>query len=188
MSEPVGPMTDARFEGLVTVEALPPQGMVTVRGDLGSDALGKAVRAAAGVDVPGPREASVEDGRGALWMSPDELMILCPYAEAGRTVETLQRTLGDSHALVVDVSDARARFRLTGAGLREVIAKVAPVDMAPDAFAPGMLRRTRFAQVAAGFWMQDDETAHVFCFRSVGEYMFNLLKVAAAPGGKVGYF
>ena len=187
MSEPVGPMDGTRFEGLVTVEALPPQGMITVRGDLASDAMGKAIRAVAGVDVPGQREASLEDGRGALWMSPDELAILVPYAEAGEAVAALRKSLGDAHALVVDVSDARAHFRLTGA-VREVIAKVAPVDMAPEAFEPGMLRRTRFAQVAAGFWMPDPNSAQVFCFRSVGEYMFNLLKTAAAPGSKVGYF
>ena len=69
-----------------------------------------------------------------------------------------------------------------------MIAKLAPVDMARDAFAPGELRRTRFAQVAAAFWMADESTAQVFCFRSVGQYMFDLLKIAAAPGSKPGYF
>ena len=58
--------------------------------------------------------AVLKDGRGALWMSPDELLILVPYAEAGQAVTVLQEALGDAHHLAVDVSDARAHFRLTG--------------------------------------------------------------------------
>jgi sarcosine oxidase subunit gamma len=60
--------------------------------------------------------------------------------------------------------------------------------MAPGAFEPGMIRRTRMAQIAAAFWMVDAETIRVVCFRSVAEYAFNLLKDAAEPGGETGLF
>ena len=68
------------------------------------------------------------------------------------------------------------------------MAKLVPVDMSTQAFVPGQFRRTRMAQVAAAFWMLDEETIRIVCFRSVAEYVFGLLKDAAEPGSEVGFF
>ena len=68
------------------------------------------------------------------------------------------------------------------------MAKLAPVDLSPDAFKLGMFRRTRMAQVAAAFWMVDDTTFQIVCFRSNAQYVLDLLKVAAQKGSEVGFF
>ena len=96
-----------------------------------------------GVPLPGTRETAFAGSTGALWMSPDEALLLCPYDAAQTKADDLAAKLADTHALVVNVSDARAVFQLKGRMLREVIAKLAPVDMSPEAFKPGMVRRTR---------------------------------------------
>ena len=88
----------------------------------------------------------------------------------------------------MNVSDARAVFRIKGPNTREVLAKLAPVDLSPQAFGPGMIRRTRLAQVPAAFWMEDTDTAQLVCFRSVAQYVFDLLKTAAQPGSEVGFY
>jgi sarcosine oxidase subunit gamma len=79
-------------------------------------------------------------------------------------------------------------MHVSGAGAREVLAKLCPVDLSPDAFTPGMFRRTRMAQVPAAFWLDAEDTFHLICFRSVADYAFNLLKTAALPGGEVGVY
>ncbi|AUC54962.1 sarcosine oxidase subunit gamma [Sagittula sp. P11] len=178
----------AVYEGLVEVRAIGLQGMVTIRGDFASDAFREAVSGVARVAFPEQRGASVDGARGLLWMSPDELMMLVPHAEASESAAKLVEALSDQHALVLDVSDARAMFRLQGRAVREVIAKLAPLDMAPDGLQPGELRRTRFGQVAAGVWLEGEETATLFCFRSVADYMFELLSTAAHPDSRVDYF
>ena len=61
-------------------------------------------------------------------------------------------------------------------------------DFAPAAFTQGMFRRSRMAQVPAAIWMTDEETFQIICFRSVAEYVFSLLKVAAQPDSEVGVF
>jgi len=188
MSEAVTAMQMAEFDGLCRVADAGLQGMIVLRGDLGSDALRSAVQDLTGAGVPKVRRVLSKGTFSVLWMSPDELMILCPYAQADAHVATLAKALEGQHALVANLSDARAVFALTGAGLREVVAKVAPIDMAPGAFGPGDIRRTRFAQVSAAVWMTDDTSARVVCFRSVAEYMFNLLRTAAHPGAGVGFF
>ena len=78
------------------------------------------------------------------------------------------------------IADAEAR--------REVMAKLAPVDLAPASFTPGMFRRTRIAQVPAAFWMPQEGVFRVVCFRSVAQYVFDVLCVAAQPGSEVGAF
>ena len=118
--------------------------------------------------------------------------MLCPYNEVGNRLDALNAKLGDMFAMAVNVSDARAVFRVSGTSespaAREVIAKLCPVDMSPDVFEPGMFRRTRMAQVPAAFWMDADESIRIVCFRSVADYVFGLLKAAAAQGSGVGHF
>ncbi|MGP6085397.1 sarcosine oxidase subunit gamma [Antarctobacter jejuensis] len=187
MSEPVQPLGGAHFEGLIDIQEIGPQGMVTLRGDLSSPDLQAAVTDLTGVAMPGQRGANTLGDSGLLWMSPDELLILTPYRQAGQAVSRLEKALAGQHMMAVNVSDARALFRLRGSQLRDVLAKVAPIDASTEALPVGELRRTRFAQAAAGVWLTDPGTAQVFCFRSVAEYMFSLLKTVAHPNSAVGY-
>ena len=84
--------------------------------------------------------------------------------------------------MAVNVSDARAVFLIEGQGAREVLAKGAPVDLSPEAFGVDDLRRSRIGQLAAAFWMTEDEVFELVCFRSVGAFMFDWLSNAAREG------
>lgn len=174
-------------DGYVDISEAGPQGMIALRGDLASAEVGKAA-ALTGCALPQVRRISHAGAMSLAWMSPDELLILCPYGAAPALAGRMQEALGDAHALVANVSDARAMFRLGGADVREVLAKLAPVDLSPDAFAPGMIRRTRLAQVAAAFHLRDETTCEIVCFRSVAHYVFQLLRSVSRKGGEVGYF
>ncbi len=187
MSDPVSPLNRAKFEGYVRVEAMGLHGMITLRGNLKSTKLKAAVKAVTGVAVPAMCKIEMAGDSGAAWMSPDELLIFVPYAEVDAKLSELNEALTGQHYLAVNVSDARAMFHLDGAGAREIVAKLMPVDMASDAFTPGDFRRTRMAQIPAAFWMPTATSVQIVCFRSVAEYAFNLLKDATEPGGEVGY-
>lgn len=185
MSEPVSALTGAVAEGPVTVRDLGLHGMVTLRGDLSDAKVRAAVAGITGADMPETRKIALSGDYGVAWMSPDEVLLLVPHAEAGAVVAQLEAELEGSHHLAANVSDARALIEVTGPFAREVLAKVAPVDLAAGAFGPGDLRRTRLAQVAGAFWMTDETTFRVICFRSVARYVFDLLSVSA-KGGPVG--
>ncbi|WP_323772067.1 sarcosine oxidase subunit gamma [Antarctobacter sp.] len=187
MSEPVLPLGGASFDGLVEVREIGPQGMITLRGDLSSPEVIAAVTDLTGQPMPDLRGANTTGDTGLLWMSPDELLILVPYRQATSAVDRLNTALAGQHCLVVNVSDMRALFQLRGTQIRDVLAKLAPVDFAAEALPAGELRRTRFAQVAAGVWLVDDTSARVFCFRSVADYMLNLLSTVADPDSHVGF-
>ena len=171
-------------DGIAEVRELGLRGMITLRGDLADKKLIKAVKAIAGA-MPDARAVALKGDDGAAWMSTDELLIMVPHADVLSTIASLEKSLSGTHFLVANVSDARAVFEVSGPKAREVMAKLAPVDFAPDAFTAEMFRRSRLAQVPAAFWMNEEDAFTVVCFRSVGEYMFDLLSVAAQQGSEV---
>ncbi|MBY6089756.1 sarcosine oxidase subunit gamma [Maritimibacter alkaliphilus] len=173
----VTPLQGAKFDGIATVQEIGPRGMITLRGDLSDATFAAAVEAVTGCTVPAQRKASLAGGNAVLWMTPDELMLMLPAGSVAGALETLADKLAGVHHLAADVSDARALFRLSapGTAAREVLARLAPVDLAPGQFGPGDLRRTRVGQVAAAFVMVEEGVFELVCFRSVARYVFDLL-------------
>lgn len=190
MSEPVSALNREIFSGIVTVREAGPRGMITLRGDLASTALRNAATGVAGLDFPDMNGANCVGERGLCWMSPDEMLVLLPHADVPGAVSAMETSLKGEHALVVDVSDARASFYLEGEGalLRETLAKLTPADMRATSLPTGEMRRTRLAQVPAALWFHEENLAEVICFRSVARYVFGILSHAATPGSEVGYF
>lgn len=192
MSEPVSALNGASFDGLVTLKDSGPVGMITLRGDLSAAPMAQALDKAMGLTMPQQRRivANTDGTRHAGWMSPDELLLILPYAQVSDALAALSAALAGTHYLAENVSDARALIAVNGpdARVREVLAKLAPVDLHPDHFTPGDIRRTRLAQVAGAFWITQAGQAHVICFRSVAQYVFDLLTAAADPAATVEYF
>ncbi len=166
-------------EGTTTVRDTGLQGMITLRGNLASTKLKAICKEITGQPMPKAGQAHVSGDTGLAWMSPDELLVLVPHGQAADAVARIDAALAGQHFLAVNVSDARALIAVEGAGAREVIARLCPVDMSPEAFGPGAFRRTRMAQIPAAFWMEQDGSLRVICFRSVAEYAFGLLSTAA---------
>jgi len=186
MSNAVSALQGAEFKGIADVTEQGLVGMITLRGDFASAGFKAAVEAVSGCAMPEVRKISEGGDNRLAWMSPDELLLVTDHGSAEAVVAELSEKFGSEHALAVNVSDARAVFRISGSSCREVVAKVAPVDMSD--FAQGDFRRTRFAQVPAAFWMSGAESFDVVCFRSVAQYMFDLLSVAAQDGSEVGIY
>lgn len=189
MSDPVSALKNVSdISGIVAISGVGPIGMIALRGDLSDAKLIKAAVAAGGVNVPEQRHINTEGERGMAWMSPDELLILSPYAEVKDRTADLSAALAGQFALATNVSDARAVLEVKGPHARDVMAKLAPVDLHPANFTPGMFRRTRLAQVAAAFWMPREDCFRIICFRSVAQYVFDVLKVSAQTGSEVSHY
>ncbi|NYS24086.1 sarcosine oxidase subunit gamma [Rhodobacteraceae bacterium 2376] len=183
MAEAASVLDGARYTGFVTVADAGLRGMITLRGDLASDAVAGAVKDAVGLGVPGQRRVHAHGDRAVAWMSPDELLVMVPYADASEVAGKLAQALAGAFATVANVSDARAVFTLSGAAADDALCKLCPVDFAQ--LGAGEIRRTRAAQVAVALWRSGEGEVTLVCFRSVAEYVFGLLRNAAAPGGEL---
>jgi sarcosine oxidase subunit gamma len=183
MSEPRSALGGAEAAGFASVREIGPVGMITLRAKPEAAGLAKAVKAAVGTGLPGVRQIVTEGDRACGWMSPDEYLLVMPYTAVAGALEAIGKAMAGAHHLAVDVSDARAVFRVEGVKADQVLAKLSPVDFAT--LAPGELRRTRAAQVAAALWREGDGFT-VVCFRSVARYVFDLLASGAKPGSELG--
>ena len=173
------------YSGYVEVSEKMASGMLTLRGDFKSRKFKTSFMKVVGTKFPKDREVILAT-TDVAWMSPDELLILCDYADVSTLSQKLQLELKDQNHMLVNVSDARALFEVSGSGIREVIAKLAPVNIATLGI--GEIRRTRFSQIAGAFWLTSETSLSVICFSSVADYMFNLLKTSSMPNSKVGDF
>lgn len=168
------------FEGFVQVAEAEHPGMITLRG--AAETLEKMAKSL-GCAVPNPLQVTSGKAGRLAWMSPDELMFFCKAGAAQETMAKVTKALGADHGMVVDVTDARAVFNVTGDLASDVIAKLCPFDR--RGLMPGMIRRTRIGQVA-GAVICEDGGYTVIGFRSVGDYLFELLSHAAKPGSALG--
>lgn len=167
-------------EALATVTRVAGLGMIAIRADL--DRAGDAIAEAAGLRIPDRTRITTDGSRSLGWMSPDELLLVLPVAETAGAVAGLEGALGGEHALVIDVSDMRAVFDVTGTHADDVVAKLAPVDLAQ--LVGDGLRRTRAAQVAVAIWRQP-QGFRLIGFRSTADYLALVLGNAAMTGGQL---
>jgi sarcosine oxidase, subunit gamma len=136
----------AAFERLpdaigITAEPFVP--MVDIR--LG--AVGPEVRTRLGIDLPTvPNTWEPTDTGRAVWLGPDE-WLLSSTTETPEELETRVRTtvlpLGGS---ATDVSAQRIGLRLTGARVRDVLAKGCSIDLHPRVFGRGSSAQTALGQ------------------------------------------
>ena len=186
MSNPVSVLSGKVAAADVTVSDMGLQGMIALRGDLSAKSLRAVCTKLTGTTFPDQGQIAINGQNALCWMSTDEVLLIVPYGSVRSALDAIAKALNGQHHLASNVSDARAMIMFNGPYVRDVLAKLAPVDLHSDSFQVGDFRRSRLGQVAAAFWMEDDQTFRVICFRSVAEYTFDLL-AASAKAGPVGY-
>ena len=144
-TSPLEAWTDAfqRLPDTVGVAVEPFVAMVDVRLSTG----GSESSAALGVDLPtAPNTWVPTDAGRAVWLGPDE-WLLTSTTEAPEELEARVRAavlpLGGS---ATDVSAQRIGLRLTGARVRDVLAKGCSIDLHPRVFGPGRSAQTTLGQ------------------------------------------
>ncbi|MBR2574374.1 MAG: sarcosine oxidase subunit gamma [Loktanella sp.] len=187
MSDPISALQGRSTAGAVTIREGGLRGMITLRGDLSNAKLRAICKKITGQVFPDKGKISATGEAGLCWMSPDEVLVLLPYAQVTDALTQIDAALAGQHYLAENVSDARALIHVEGAFAREIMAKLTPADLHPASFGAGDFRRSHLGQVAAAFWMMDADRFAVVCFRSVADYVHDLL-VASAKAGPVGVF
>lgn len=162
----------------ISIRRLEAVGMIALRGDMGT--LNKAVEVVTDCKAPARRMSTRCADVTSIWMSPDEVMIVCDYGATKGIAARLGAELSDAFATVSIVSDARQVFDIKGDRAADLLAKLMPVDFAT--LGATEVRRTRMAQIPAAIWRHSDGY-HLICFRSVADYAMDLLENARPVGG-----
>ncbi len=156
---------------------LPPALRLVLRG--GPDVLAAAADAVGLPRSETPCRAVRNDGRAALWLGPDERLLLGP-ADAGPEMRgLLQRALAGMPHSLVEISHAQTAFELSGAQAAVALNTGCPLDLAPASFPIDMCTRTVFAKAQVVLWRTGHETFRVETARSFAPYVTKILALAA---------
>jgi len=145
---------------------------------------GPAARAAAGVAfdlslAEIPCRAIAHDNRAALWLGPDEQLLLGPAAEAPSLATALETALaGIAHSLV-DVSQRQLALQVSGPHAGAILNTGCPLDFDPAEFPVGMCTRTLFGKADIIIWRRGADEFHLEVWRSFTGYVSALLLEAA---------
>ena len=158
----------------------PPHGQLNLRGDPARPAFLDGVRRALGFDLPlDPNTTADADDLAALWLGPDEWLILTPDDRAEAVAGRLRAEFRAEFAAITDVSAASAVIRLTGPRVRDVLAAGCPLDLHPRAFHVGRCAQTILAKATATIVQVDDApTFDLFVRRSFADYVARWLEDA----------
>ena len=91
MRDPVSPLGNATFDGFCKIREIGPLGMITLRAKPDVKELAKAIKAAVGTKVPAQRRIEIAGDKASGWMSPDEYLLILPYAETGAAMEAIAK-------------------------------------------------------------------------------------------------
>jgi len=154
-----------------TLSEAPPAARFILRG-------GEAARLACGIvfgaEPPSSLGRAGEGaGRAALWLGPDEWLLIAEGAGAGAAAlsEVMESVLdGTAHSLV-DVSHRQIGLFATGPAAARTLNAGCPLDLCLNAFPVGMATRTIFDKAEIVLWRRAAEAFHVEVWRSFAPYL-----------------
>lgn len=197
-------MSDVQFEsalksreapaGLsVELREITSRGMIDLRGLPGDPQFMAAAKRILTLELPtAPRTSAAWGDIQALWLSPDQWLILCPRAGTEELLSALRQAFQDMHAFAVDVSDMRTIIRLEGDAARALLLKGSSLDLLSADYEAGTVRRLRFAEIAALLHIvsQKPDVVDLYVFRSYADYAWDWLlangrvEAAVTPFGR----
>ena len=124
-------------------------------------------------DPPAPNTVAAWGDRDALWLGPDEWLVVGPAGAEGSIVDELRGALGGRHGSVVDVSAARAVLELAQGP--EALATGCGLDLHPSRWTPGSCAQTLYGKAQVILHQRDERTTRLFVRPSFVGYVESLL-------------
>jgi sarcosine oxidase, subunit gamma len=153
-----GTLRDASREAGASIQLreIPFLAQISLRGDASAPAFRKAVRDVVGFDVPIEPNTSAASGlASALWLGPDEWLLVDAPGTEEDLVLRLQQRLQGIHSSAVNVSDVRTVIDLSGTHSRELLAKGCSLDFRQRSFLPGSCAQTIVAHASVLLQLTD---------------------------------
>ena len=166
-----------RIDARPWLEPLAPATRFSFRG--AADAAAAASRAL-GVELPSSAcRANLAGTRAALWLGPDEQLLIAAQSEATELRAGLAAALGTLPHSLVDVSHRQVAFLVKGAHAEWLLQSGCPLDLDPENFPVGMCTRTVFLKAEIVLWRTAADAFRVEVWRSFAEYVVSMLAESA---------
>jgi sarcosine oxidase, subunit gamma len=145
----------------------------------GADAVRRAAEAALGCSVPVEAcRAGAAAERAALWLGPDEWLLIAAAGEQPALEAALAAALRELPHSLVDVSHRQCALAVSGPSAATLLAAGCPLDLDAHAFPPGMCTRTMLAKAEVVLWRTGADTFRLEVWRSFAAYVARFLAEA----------
>jgi sarcosine oxidase subunit gamma len=126
--------------------------------------------------------AEAASGRAALWLGPDERLLLAPEGTEDSLAAGLASAIGSLPHSLVDVSHRQVALAIAGPTARDLLAFGCPLDLDNAAFPVGMCTRTVLGRADVVLWRPSAEEYHLETGRSFASYVLEWLREAERGG------
>lgn len=180
-----GMLTAGRRSTLVPFKALReslPMLRLSLRGDL--QQLAAAFKASGMPLSVTPCRAVATGGVAALWLGPDEQLLLAPEFVGAKVTRMVTEPLENVLHSLVDISQRQLGFDVVGSHAPTLLNSGCPLNLSGEAFPVGACTRTLFEKSEIVLWRSAAEIFHVEAGRSFAPYVTGLLAQAEKELGE----
>jgi sarcosine oxidase subunit alpha len=131
-----------------------------------------------------PCRATIARDRAALWLGPDEWLVLAPVEDTAILDQASAASGRD--ASVLDISHRQIAMGLTGPNAAWCLNSYCPLDLDLRAFPVDMCTRTVFAKEEIVLWRTGPDAFHIEVARSLAPYVRQCLDMAQKQTGWIG--
>ena len=151
--------------------------LITLRGSAQDKKFLAAAKQHIGVSLPTKPCTAQDNGRvSALWMGPDNWLIIANETEEDPTLDSLKSGLTGHQCAVVDVSHSRAILLLTGPSSRAVLAKGCSLDFLSKSWKKGICANSLIANCDVTLWQKSAaQETYILVHNSFADYVTNFI-------------
>lgn len=145
------------------------------------DLMNRVMSSLGGLALPLVPNTVMSRGDGhALWLGPDEWLLVGPDGTQAAFREALEAGLAGAFGSIVDVSASRTVLEIRGSKARDLLAHGVAIDLDPRSFGLGRCAQTLLAKAQVIIERPDDSVFRLYARTSFASYVADWLLDAAA--------
>jgi sarcosine oxidase subunit gamma len=146
----------------------------------GAPAVMAAAGAALGLNISDSACRSASNSQwAALWLGPDEQLVLAPVADGEAVASQLRAALSALPHSLVDVSHRQIAVEIRGPTAQTLLSAGCPLDLHISSFPLGRCTRTILGKADIVLWRTGADSFHVEVWRSFADYVTRFLAEAS---------
>lgn len=147
----------------IALKEVPFVTQLDLRGEASDKGFTAGASKALGFSLPANANRVREKGDiAALWLSPDEWLLITGEEDTSRLASTFKVMLSDKHFALTDVSDNRTMLELSGPDCWSVLSKLGTLDYHSRAWKRADCAQTLLGSAQVIIWMKKDGKSPVF--------------------------
>jgi sarcosine oxidase, subunit gamma len=174
----------AATRGDISIREVPYVAEVNFRADPSDAGIMQRLASTLGFALPvAPNMTTSKNDRRALWLGPDEWLVLGPDGQQEMLKQALRNGLNGAFGSIVDVSANRTVLEIRGPKARDLLAYGVAIDLDARSFGAGRCAQTLLAKAQAIIERRGEAADfHVYVRSSFASYVADwLLDAAKGP-------